>query len=235
MKVVILCGGKGTRLGFETKIIPKPMVRINKDPIILHILNYYKKYGYSEFILALGYKGHIIKNYFKKNKKLLLNIKCIDTGKNTLTGSRLLKLKKYLLKEKNFMLTYGDGLTDQNLNKLEKFHLKNKKTATMTVVRPPVRFGEVKMKGKLIRNFKEKPQIQDSWINGGFFVFSRDIFKFLSQDNEMLEKKPLERLSKKKQLIGFKHLGFWQCMDTPRDKEYLIKLLKNKIAPWKIK
>ena len=197
MKVVILCGGKGTRLGFETKIIPKPMVRINKDPIILHILNYYKKYGYSEFILALGYKGHIIKNYFKKNKKLLLNIKCIDTGKNTLTGSRLLKLKKYLLKEKHFMLTYGDGLTDQNLNKLEKFHLKNKKTATMTVVRPPVRFGEVKMKGKLIRNFKEKPQIQDSWINGGFFVFSRDIFKFLSQDNEMLEKKPLERLSKK--------------------------------------
>ena len=188
MKVVILCGGKGTRLGFETKIIPKPMVRINKDPIILHILNYYKKYGYSEFILALGYKGHIIKNYFKKNKKLLLNIKCIDTGKNTLTGSRLLKLKKYLLKEKHFMLTYGDGLTDQNLNKLEKFHLKNKKTATMTVVRPPVRFGEVKMKGKLIRNFKEKPQIQDSWINGGFFVFSRDIFKFLSQDNEMLEK-----------------------------------------------
>ena len=235
MKVVILCGGKGTRLGFETKIIPKPMVRINKDPIILHILNYYKKYGYSEFILALGYKGHIIKNYFKKNKKLLLNIKCIDTGKNTLTGSRLLKLKKYLLKEKHFMLTYGDGLTDQNLNKLEKFHLKNKKTATMTVVRPPVRFGEVKMKGKLIRNFKEKPQIQDSWINGGFFVFSRDIFKFLSQDNEMLEKKPLERLSKNKQLIGFKHLGFWQCMDTPRDKEYLIKLLKNKIAPWKIK
>ena len=180
-------------------------------------------------------RGHIIKNYFKKNKKLLLNIKCIDTGKNTLTGSRLLKLKKYLLKEKHFMLTYGDGLTDQNLNKLEKFHLKNKKTATMTVVRPPVRFGEVKMKGKLIRNFKEKPQIQDSWINGGFFVFSRDIFKFLSQDNEMLEKKPLERLSKKKQLIGFKHLGFWQCMDTPRDKEYLIKLLKNKIAPWKIK
>jgi glucose-1-phosphate cytidylyltransferase len=233
MKVVILCGGKGTRLGFETKIIPKPMAKIDKDPIILHIINYYVKFGYNDFILALGYKGSIIKNYFKKNKKLLPKVKCINTGNNTLTGSRLLKLKKYLSKEKNFMLTYGDGLTNQNLHELEKFHAKNKKIATMTIVRPPVRFGEVKMKGKLVSNFKEKPQIRDSWINGGFFVFSKDIFKFLRKENEMLEKKPLEKLSKKKQIIGFRHLGFWQCMDTPRDKEYLIKLIKNKNAPWK--
>ncbi|MDC3356347.1 sugar phosphate nucleotidyltransferase [Candidatus Pelagibacter ubique] len=235
MKIVILCGGKGTRLGFETKIIPKPMAKIDKDPIIMHIINYYKKFGYNDFILALGHKGSIIKNHFKKkNKKSVTKIKCINTGINTLTGTRLLKLKKYLSKDKNFMLTYGDGLTNQNLNALEKFHIENKKIATMTIVRPPVRFGEVKLRGNLVKNFKEKPQIHDSWINGGFFVFSKDIFKFLGKENEMLEKKPLEKLSKKKQIIGFKHLGFWQCMDTPRDKEYLIKLLKKKIAPWKI-
>ena len=233
MKVVILCGGKGTRLGFETKIIPKPMAKIDKDPIILHIINYYIKFGYNDFILALGYKGSIIKKFFEKNKKIFPKIKCINTGKNSLTGTRLLKLKKYLSKEKNFILTYGDGLTNQNLNELEKFHTKNKKIATMTIVRPPVRFGEVKIRGKLVNNFKEKPQIHDSWINGGFFVFKKDIFKFLGQENEMLEKKPLEKLSKKKQIIGFKHLGFWQCMDTPRDKEYLIELIKKKKAPWK--
>lgn len=232
MKIVILCGGKGTRLGFETKTIPKPMTKINKDPIILHIINYYMKFGYKDFILALGYKGSIIRDYFRKNKKLSSRVKCVHTGKNTLTGSRLLRLKKYLSEDENFMLTYGDGLTNQNLNKLEKFHTKNKKIATMTIVRPPVRFGEVKMKGKLVKNFKEKPQIQDSWINGGFFVFSKDIFKFLGKKNEMLEKKPLENLSKKKEILGFKHLGFWQCMDTPRDKEYLIKLIREKRAPW---
>ena len=233
MKVVILCGGKGTRLGFETKIIPKPMALLDKDPIILHIINYYKKFGYKEFILALGYKGEVIREYFKKKKTQSINVKCVETGKNTLTGSRLLKLKKYLSKEKNFMVTYGDGLTNQNLNKLERFHLKNNKIATMTVVRPPVRFGVVRMKGKLVKNFKEKPQVHDGWINGGFFVFSKEIFKFLNKENEMLEQKPLEKLSKKKEIIGFKHLGFWQCMDTPREKEYLIKLLKKRKAPWK--
>ena len=192
MKIVILCGGKGTRLGYETKIIPKPMAKIDKDPIIMHIINYYKKFGYNDFILALGHKGSIIKNYFKKkNKKSVTKIKCINTGINTLTGTRLLKLKKYLSKDKNFMLTYGDGLTNQNLNALEKFHIKNKKIATMTIVRPPVRFGEVKLRGNLIKNFKEKPQIRDSWINGGFFVFNKDIFKFLSKENEMLEIKTI--------------------------------------------
>ena len=234
MKIVILCGGKGTRLGFETKIIPKPMAKIDNDPIILHIMNYYMKFGFNDFILALGYKGNVIKNYFNKKKKnFSYKVKCVDTGKNTLTGGRLLRLKRYLFKEKNFMLTYGDGLTNQNLKDLEKFHLKNKKIATMTIVRPPVRFGEVKIKGNLVKNFKEKPQINNSWINGGFFVFNNDIFKYLGKGNEMLERKPLEKLSAKKQIIGFKHLGFWQCMDTPRDKEYLIKLLKKKNAPWK--
>ena len=158
MKVVILCGGKGTRLGLETKTIPKPMAKIDNDPIILHIINYYMKFGYKDFILALGYKGSVIKNYFKnKKKKLSIDIRCINTGINTLTGGRLLKLKKHLAKEENFMLTYGDGLTNQNLNKLEQFHNKNKKIATMTIVRPPVRFGEVKINGMLI----QKMRLQD--------------------------------------------------------------------------
>ena len=232
MKVVILCGGKGTRLGFETKIIPKPMAKIDKDPIILHIINFYKKFGFSDFILALGYKGKIIKKYFNI-KKLPLKIQCIDTGANTLTGGRLLKLKKYLKHEENFMLTYGDGLTNQNIKKLIKFHLKNNKVATMTIVRPPVRFGEVKVKGAHIKKFMEKPQITNSWINGGFFVFKKEIFKYLGKGNEMLERSPMTKLSKKNQLVGFKHIGFWQCMDTPRDKEFLKRLLKDKKAPWK--
>ena len=131
------------------------------------------------------------------------------------------------------MLTYGDGLTNQNIKKLIKFHLKNNKVATMTIVRPPVRFGEVKMKGAYIKRFMEKPQITNSWINGGFFVFKKEIFKYLGKGNEMLERSPMTKLSKKNQLVGFKHIGFWQCMDTPRDKEFLKRLLKDKKAPWK--
>lgn len=231
MKVVILCGGKGTRLGFETKIIPKPMAKIDSNPIILHIINYYKRFGFKEFILAIGYKGKIIKDYFKR-KNSSLQIKCVDTGTNTLTGGRLLKLKKYLINDEHFMLTYGDGLTNQNLNKLKDFHIKKKKIATMTIVRPPVRFGEVKINGFLIKKFMEKPQIKNNWINGGFFVFKKDIFKYLGKGDEMLEKSPMEKLAKKRQLIGFKHQGFWQCMDTPRDKEFLKRLVKKKLAPW---
>ena len=233
MKVIILCGGKGARLGFETKIIPKPMVKIDNDPILYHIINYYMKFGYRDFIIALGYKGKIISKYLKKKFKSKINLKCINTGLNTLTGTRLLKLYKYLKNENNFMLTYGDGLTNQNLLKLKSFHLKNKKTATMTVVRPPVRFGEVKLKQKLITNFKEKPQIKNSWINGGFLVFNKKIFKYLNKKkNEMLEKSPLEKLSTHKQLLAFKHHGFWQCMDTPRDKEFIKELIRRKKAPW---
>lgn len=231
MKVVILCGGRGTRLGFETNLIPKPMVKIDKDPIILHLLKYFNRYGFNDFILAVGYKGKILKKFFKRNK-FNFKVSCINTGLNTLTGGRLLKLKKNLIKEKNFVLTYGDGLTNQNLNKLVNFHLKNNKTATMTIVRPPVRFGEVKIKGNLIKEFKEKPQIKNNWINGGFFVFRNDIFKFLGNGNEMLETSPMVKLTKKKQLIGFKHKGFWQCMDTPRDKDFLRKLLRSRQAPW---
>ncbi len=231
MKVVILCGGFGSRLGKETSVIPKPLVKIDKDPILIHILKLYYKHGYNDFILALGYKGNFIKNFFKKNK-FKFKVRTIFTGKKTLTGGRLLKLKKYLKKENNFMLTYGDGISDQNIKQLEKFHLNHNKTATMTVVRPPVRFGEVTLKKDKIIKFKEKPQIKSSWINGGFFVFSNKIFKFLSKYNEMLERNPMEKLYKKNQLMAFRHHGFWQCMDTQRDKDLLIKLIKDKKAPW---
>ncbi len=231
MKVVILCGGFGTRLGKETKIIPKPMVKIDKYPILVHILKHYHKHGFNDFILALGYKGEKIQKYFKNNK-FNFKVKPIHTGKKTLTGGRLLKLKTLLSNEKNFMLTYGDGLTNQNIKKLVKFHLKHKKIATMTVVRPPVRFGEVALKNNKVVRFKEKPQIKSSWINGGFFVFTKKIFKYLKKYNEMLERKPLEKLSSQKELMAFKHDDFWQCMDTQRDKELLVKLIKNKEAPW---
>lgn len=231
MKVVILCGGFGSRLGKETSIIPKPLVKIDKNPIIVHILKLYYKHGYDDFILALGHKGEIIQKFFKNNK-FKFNVKTIFTGKKTLTGGRLLKLKPLLSKERNFMLTYGDGISNQNIKKLVKYHLQHKRVATMTVVRPPVRFGEVTLKDKKVIKFKEKPQIKSSWINGGFFVFKKKIFNYLNKYDEMLEKKPLEKLSKERELVAFKHNGFWQCMDTQRDKELLIKLIKNKEAPW---
>lgn len=230
MKIVILCGGLGSRLGAETQLLPKPMVKIDKDPILIHILKIYKKFGFKDFILAIGYKGNVIKNYFKKDKRF--KVKVVDTGQNTLTGGRLSKLKKYLKDEKNFMLTYGDGLSNQNLNNLLTFHLKHKKIATMTVVRPPVRFGEVIMKKNRITHFEEKPQVKHSWINGGFFVFKKEIFNFLPKKDEMLEKKTIESLAKNKQLMAYKHSGFWQCMDTNRDKELLRKLIKINNAPW---
>ena len=231
MKVIILCGGLGTRIGEETKIIPKPMVKIDKNPILIHIMKIYYKYGYKDFILALGYKGKYIYNFFKK-KKFKFNVKPIFTGFNTLTGSRLLKLKKYLKNEQNFMVTYGDGLTNQNIKKLVSYHKKSKKICTMTVVRHPVRFGEIILKKNKVISFKEKPQLNNSWINGGFFVFKNDIFKFLSKKNEMLETRAMEKLLKKKQIAAFKHTGFWQCMDTSREKKYLSQLIKLKKAPW---
>ena len=230
MKIVILCGGLGSRLGSETKKRPKPMVKIQGLPILTHILNIYKKCGFNDFIIALGYKGDFIRKYYKNNREFKL--KLINTGQKTLTGGRLLKLKKHLLTEDNFMLTYGDGVADVNLKKLLNFHKKHKKIASMTVVRPTIRFGEVKIKRNLIYEFKEKPQIKKGWINGGFFVFNSKIFKYLKSYNEMLENKPLEKLSKNKQLMAFKHSGFWQCMDTNRDKELLQKLLKSGKAPW---
>jgi glucose-1-phosphate cytidylyltransferase len=231
MKVVILCGGLGSRLAEETHIKPKPMIKIGNKPILSHITEIYEKNGFKEFILALGYKSHIIKKYYLK-KKFKSKIQTIYTGKNTLTGGRLLKLKKYFKKGENFMLTYGDGLTNQNIKRLLSFHLKHKKIATMTVVRPPVRFGKVILKKNQIRSFREKPQNTTGWINGGFFVFNYRIFNFIKGDKMMLEREPMQKLVKLNQLMAFKHTGFWQCMDTMRDKTFLNKLYRIKKAPW---
>ena len=228
MKVVILCGGVGSRLAEETKLIPKPMVKIGKLPIVQHIINYYKSFGYNDFILATGYKKEVLEKYYK-NKK---NVRCIFTGKNTLTGGRILRLKRYFKKNENFLLTYGDGLINQNLNKLLKFHIKHKKIATLTSVKPPARFGEVKINGNRVSSFEEKPQLQNNWINGGFFVFNSKIFNFISGDKTMLEREPFQKLTKIKNLMAYKHYGFWQCMDTMRDKKVLENMVKQKKAPW---
>ena len=228
MKVVILCGGAGSRLAEETKVIPKPMVKIGNSPILNHIVKIYNHFGFKKFILAAGYKSKIIENYYKKKK----NIKCIYTGKRTLTGGRLLRLKKYFKPGENFMVTYGDGLTNQNLNKLIKFHLRHKKIATLTSVKPPARFGEVFLKGNRVSKFEEKSQLNSNWINGGFFVFNYKIFNFISGDQIMLEREPFTKLTKKKQLMAYKHHGFWQCMDTMRDKNILKKMWREKKAPW---
>ena len=226
MKVVLLAGGFGTRLSEYTNTIPKPMVKINGKPILLHIIKFYAKYGFKNFYIALGYKGEIIRKFFKK-KISNLNINLVDTGKNTMTGGRLKRLKKYIGKE-TFMMTYGDGLCNVNLNKLLKFHKKNRKLATLTAVRPPARFGAVKLKGNYVSSFKEKSSLDEGWINGGFFVIEPEFLKFIKNDNTYLEREPLEKISKKKQLAAFKHNGFWQCMDTKRDKDKLDMILKNK-------
>lgn len=228
MKIVILCGGLGSRLSEETKLIPKPMVKIGNIPIVQHLINIYSFYGFKNFILATGYKNKVIEKYFKKKK----NIKCVFTGNSTLTGGRLLRLKKLFNKNESFMLTYGDGLTNQNIKKLLKFHLKHKKVATLTAVKPPARFGELFLKGNRITAFEEKPQLNNNWINGGFFVFNYEIFNLIKGDKMMLEREPLTKLAKKKELMAFKHKGFWQCMDTMRDKNILVNLWKSKKAPW---
>jgi len=231
LKVVILCGGLGSRLAEETKKIPKPMVKIGKLPILIHIINIYIKHGFKDFILALGYKKEIIINHFQDRKYKGTDIKLVDTGKNTLTGSRLLKLKKYLNGE-NFLLTYGDGLSDVNLDKLLKFHIKNKKIATITAVRPPARFGELFIKNDVVSKFQEKNQVNMGWINGGFFIFNKKVFKFIPKRESMLEKETMKNLTKKKELIAFKHKFFWQCMDTIRDKEILEKMWKSGKSKW---
>ncbi len=226
MKVVILAGGFGTRLSEYTKDIPKPLVSIKGKPIIVHIIKHYIKFGFKEFYIALGYKGSLIKKYFKNNKIKDTNIKFINTGLNTMTGGRLLRLKKFLSKE-TFMMTYGDGISDINIKKLVDFHNKQKKLFTLTVVRPPARFGAVTLKGNLVKLFREKSQLDEGWINGGFFVIEPKFFKFIKNDKTYLEKEPMEKIVKMKQLNAYKHHGFWQCMDTKRDKEHLEKILKN--------
>ena len=226
MKVVILAGGFGTRISEYTKSIPKPMIKIKGMPILVHIMKHYAKFGFYNFYIALGYKGNVIKNYFKK-KKFKWNINLINTGKNTMTGGRLKKLKKYLIGE-SFFLTYGDGLSNVNIKKLLEFHKNNKKLVTLTAVRPPARFGALKLKDNVVKYFKEKSKMDEGWINGGFFVINSKFFSYIRNDNTYLEREPLENITKKKQLAAYRHNGFWQCVDTKRDLILLNKILKSK-------
>ena len=226
MKVVLLAGGFGTRFSEYTKTIPKPMIDIAGKPMLLHIMKLYAKYGFKDFYIALGYKGKVIKKFFNK-KFFNWNINLIETGRNTMTGGRLKRLKKHIGKN-TFMMTYGDGLSNVNLKKLLKFHKKNKKLVTLTAVRPPARFGALKLKGQRVSYFKEKSKLDEGWINGGFFVMEPEFLKFIKNDNTYLEREPLENVAKKRQLAAFKHEGFWQCMDTRRDKDKLDEILSKK-------
>ena len=251
MKVVILCGGKGTRLSEETVIKPKPMVEIGGKPILIHIMNIYAQHGYNDFILALGHKADYIKDYFSsfflKNsdykidlstgqveylKKFNANwkVSLVDTGAESMTGGRLLFLKDYLTEE--FMLTYGGGVADVDLKSLHKAHSDSGKLATVTAVRPTARFGEMTLSGNKVISFAEKPQTQVGWINGGFFVFNKRILNYIKNDQTVLEKEPLESLTQEGQLNAYAHDGFWQCMDTLRDKNYLDSLIEANNAPW---
>lgn len=226
MKVLILAGGKGSRLSEYTRLVPKPMVKIAKVPIIVRIIKHYVKYGFKDFIIAGGYKNKIIKNYFRNNL-LNLNIKIINTGISSMTGGRIKLLKKHI--NEKFMLTYGDGLCDVNLKKLLRFHNTNRCIATLTAVRPPARFGGIKISKNNVKYFKEKSKLDAGWINGGFFVMEPEILKYIKNKNTVLEQYPLEKLSKIKKLGAYKHSGFWQCMDTIRDKEILEEAIKKKV------
>ena len=232
MKVIILAGGYGTRLAEYTDKIPKPMVKIGKKPILSHIMETYQKYGYKKFIIAAGYKKEIIEDYYKDTKEF--DIQIVDTGEDTMTGGRLLRLEKFIEKEENFFMTYGDGLSSINLNDLLNFHLKHKKIATVTAVHPPVRFGELEIKNDEVIDFEEKPQAKAGWINGGFFVLNQKIFSYIDGDKTMFEKDPMKKLLKDKNLKAFKHDGFWKCMDNLRDKMILEDLFLKKEEIWKI-
>jgi len=223
---VILAGGLGTRLSEYTKLIPKPMVTVGGKPIIYHIMKHYYNYGFKEFIVAAGYKKNIIKNYFDKNK-FNWKVEVIDTGQKTMTGGRIKRLKNLLDKE-DFLVTYGDGLSNVNLKGLVLFHKRNKKTVTLTAVRPPARFGAIQISSKFVKYFKEKSSIDEGWINGGFFVMSPKVFDYIKSDNTFLERKPFEELSKNKQLLAYKHKDKWYCMDTKRDRDNLNKLFRLK-------
>ena len=230
MKVIILAGGFGTRLSEYTDTIPKPMVQIGSKPILHHIMEFYASYGHKDFYVALGYKGDVIKKYFQNiNNDWKINL--IDTGQNSMTGGRLKRLQKNIGKE-TFMLTYGDGLSNININDLISFHKSHGKMVTISAVRPPARFGALKLKDSEVVSFKEKSQLTESWINGGFFVIEPKFFDMLLNDQTVLEKEPLEKVASMKELAAFRHEGFWQCMDHKLDKDLLDQMVKEKKAPW---
>ena len=254
-KVVILCGGLGTRLREETEYRPKPMVEIGGKPILWHIMKIYSHYGFNDFVLCLGYRGEMIKEYFYNyqilnsdftielgNKNVSVHsssleernwkITLVDTGKETLKGGRIKRIEKYVDSD-NFMLTYGDGVADINIKELLNFHLNHKKIGTVTGVRPPSRFGEIKVEGKKVICFTEKPQLSEGFINGGFFVFRRKFFDYLTEDCDF-EFGALEKLTKEGELMIYEHKGNWECMDNIRDWEHLNKLWDQDQAFWKI-
>ena len=251
MKVIILAGGYGSRLSEYTDRIPKPMVEIGGKPILHHLMEIFSDYGHKDFYLALGYKSEVIVNFFKNipNSKVINNedlsvidnrilievnewkVNLINTGIDSMTGGRLKRVIP-LMGEESFLLTYGDGLSNINLNKLLSFHKSHKKLATISAVRPAARFGELDIQGSVVASFKEKPQVRTGWINGGFFVMEPKFLKYLSDDTTILEEDPLEDVSKDGELMAYKHEGFWQCMDTKRDKDLLEEFSKQKVPPW---
>lgn len=259
MKVVILAGGLGTRISEESHLKPKPMIEIGDAPILWHILKIYSHFGYNDFIICCGYKGYVVKEYFSdyylhrsditfdfaNNNEMIVHsnvaepwrVTVVDTGLNTQTGARIRKIKKYVGNEP-FMLTYGDGVSDIDLNSLLKFHEENKKTATLTAVQPGGRFGVLEIgKEQLITKFTEKSKESGGWINAGFMVLEPQVFDYLDLDqreNLIFEKEPLERLAVDGQLVAYKHDGFWRCMDTMRDKEMLETLWNQGKAPWAV-
>ena len=253
MKVVIIAGGYGTRISEETITKPKPMVEIGNEPILIHILKYFSSFRFNDFVIALGFKGDYIKSYMydymnldndltlnfksktirelkKQNKNW--NVTLIDTGQKTNTGGRLKRLEKFLKKE-TFLFTYGDGVSDVDLNKLISTHKRLKTLVTLTAVKAPPRFGNLKIYNNKIEKFTEKDQNADEWINGGFMVMEPEIFNFLKSDNDSLEFDALESLGKKKLLGSYKHSGFWKCMDSLKDKEILNEIWNSKKVPWK--
>jgi glucose-1-phosphate cytidylyltransferase len=256
MKVVILAGGYGTRLLEETVIKPKPMVEIGGRPMLWHIMNIYAHYGFKEFIVALGYKGEMIKSYFlnqyHSENNLTINLKTgevevhdqasadwlvhlVNTGTMTDTGGRIKRLAKFIGNEP-FMLTYGDGVSNIDVPALIAFHKSHGKLATVTAVRPPARFGALSFKDDSVQlnDFVEKPQMGEGWINGGFFVLQPEVLEYIHTDNDIFERAPLQRLATDQQLMAFKHEGFWQCMDTLRDVRLLESMWAGNSAPWKV-
>jgi glucose-1-phosphate cytidylyltransferase len=255
MKAVILAGGFGTRLSEETSLKPKPMVEVGGKPIIWHILKIYSSYGINDFIICCGYKGYIIKEYFAnyflhqsdvtfsmKDNKINIHkqrsepwtVTLVDTGENTMTGGRLNRVKEFIKGDEMFCFTYGDGVSNVNIDKLIKFHKKHGKTATLTAVYPPGRFGALKIESDKVLSFEEKPQGDGGMINGGFFVVSPEIFNFIEGDQTVWEQSPLKKLAESGELMAFKHYDFWQPMDTLRDKNYLDELWETNNAPWRL-
>lgn len=253
MKVAILAGGRGSRLAEETHIKPKPMVEIGGKPILWHIMMHYARYGLNDFMIALGYKGEVIKKYMTDycslNSNLTVNLRTgviethggyrpdwrvslVDTGMATMTGGRIKRLAHYIGKE-TFMLTWGDGVSDVNLHQLLDFHRAHGKLATMTIVRPPARYGHIDLDGDQIVQFNEKPQLETGWINGAFFVLEPGVFDYIAGDETMWEHEPLEQLAREGQLMAYKHTSFWQCMDTLREKHILESMWQSGTAPWK--